>query len=53
MPATKQSPILRATGLNKNYGSRAALIDASFELWPGEVLAIVGATTNELAPDPV
>lgn len=42
MPADKQSPILRATGLNKSYGSRAALIDASFELWPGEVLAIVG-----------
>ena len=42
MPVDKQSPILRATGLNKSYGERAALIDASFELWPGEVLAIVG-----------
>ena len=42
MPVDTQSPILRVTGLNKRYGERAALIDASFELWPGEVLAIVG-----------
>jgi putative phosphonate transport system ATP-binding protein len=42
MSVDAQSPILRATGLNKSYGDRAALIDASFELWSGEVLAIVG-----------
>lgn len=42
MPVDTQSPILRVTGLNKSYGDRAALIDASFELWSGEVLAIVG-----------
>ncbi len=42
MPVDTQSPILRVTGLNKSYGDRAALIDANFELWPGEVLAIVG-----------
>ena len=42
MPVDTQSPILRVTGLNKSYGDRTALIDASFELWPGEVLAIVG-----------
>jgi putative phosphonate transport system ATP-binding protein len=42
MLVDKQSPILRATGLNKSYGDRPALIDASFELWPGEILAIVG-----------
>jgi putative phosphonate transport system ATP-binding protein len=42
MLVDKQSPILRATGLHKSYGDRPALIDASFELWPGEILAIVG-----------
>ena len=42
MVATRSAPILRATKLTKRYGQRTALIDASFELWSGEVLAIVG-----------
>jgi putative phosphonate transport system ATP-binding protein len=42
MNLTQQAPILRASGLTKSYGDRAALVDASFELWSGEVLAIVG-----------
>ena len=36
------SPLLRATGVSKRYGQQIALHEASFELWPGEVLAIVG-----------
>lgn len=29
-------------GISKRYGQRVALQDASFDLWPGEVLAVVG-----------
>ncbi len=35
-------PLLRVTNLTKYYGSRLGCADVSFELWPGEVLAIVG-----------
>jgi len=35
-------PLLRVRGLGKRYGDRVALQDASFELWPGEVMAVVG-----------
>jgi putative phosphonate transport system ATP-binding protein len=36
------TPILEAASVSKSYGGRAACRDVSFELWPGEVLAIVG-----------
>jgi putative phosphonate transport system ATP-binding protein len=36
------TPLLRVTGISKRYGQHIALQEASFELWPGEVLAIVG-----------
>jgi len=36
------NPILRVAGLTKRYGDRIAVADVSFELWPGEVLAVVG-----------
>jgi len=43
MPTTDPSPpLLRVRGLSKRYGDRVALQDASFELWPGEVMAVVG-----------
>ena len=43
MPTTDHSPpLLRVRGLSKSYGDRVALQDASFELWPGEVMAVVG-----------
>jgi len=35
-------PLLQVRGINKRYGERVALQDASFDLWPGEVLAVVG-----------
>ena len=36
------TPLLRAQGVSKRYGQQLALHEASFDLWPGEVLAIVG-----------
>ena len=38
----KDEPLLRVTSLSKSYGPRIGCQDVSFELWPGEVLAIVG-----------
>lgn len=35
-------PLLRVAGVSKLYGSRVGCAEVSFELWPGEVLAIVG-----------
>jgi putative phosphonate transport system ATP-binding protein len=43
MPTLDNSlPLLRVRGVGKRYGDRIALEDASFELWPGEVMAVVG-----------
>ncbi len=36
------TPILEVRDLAKNYGSRIGCADISFDLWPGEVLAVVG-----------
>jgi putative phosphonate transport system ATP-binding protein len=35
-------PLLKVKGVSKFYGSRMGCEDVSFDLWPGEVLAIVG-----------
>jgi putative phosphonate transport system ATP-binding protein len=35
-------PLLRVTSLSKSYGSRVGCQGVSFDLWPGEVLAVVG-----------
>jgi phosphonate C-P lyase system protein PhnK len=35
-------PLLRVSSLSKFYGSRIGCEDVSFDLWPGEVLAVVG-----------
>ena len=35
-------PLLKVDNLTKYYGSRLGCANVSFELWPGEVLAIVG-----------
>ncbi len=36
------TPLLQVRGVCKSYGGRVALQDVSFDLWPGEVLAVVG-----------
>ncbi|HWT21017.1 MAG TPA: hypothetical protein VN280_19120, partial [Variovorax sp.] len=40
MSKTQVSPLLRVRGVGKRYGHRVALHDASFDLWPGEVLVM-------------
>ena len=35
-------PLLRVSGVSKFYGNRIGCQDVSFDLWPGEVLAVVG-----------
>ena len=35
-------PLLRVNGVSKFYGARVGCENVSFELWPGEVLAVVG-----------
>ena len=35
-------PLLRVTSLSKSYGPRRGCENVSFDLWPGEVLAVVG-----------
>lgn len=36
------APLLSVRNVGKRYGDRVALQGASFDLWPGEVLAVVG-----------
>ena len=35
-------PILMARGLSKRYGTVVALNNADFDLYPGEILAVIG-----------
>jgi putative phosphonate transport system ATP-binding protein len=35
-------PLLRVSSLSKSYGARIGCANVSFDLWPGEVLAVVG-----------
>src|SRR5262245_15078872 len=37
-----EAPLLSVHGLTKYYGARLGCRDVSFDLWPGEVLAVVG-----------
>ncbi|MCG6114960.1 MAG: phosphonate C-P lyase system protein PhnK [Mesorhizobium sp.] len=39
---TSTTPLLKVTSISKFYGSRIGCENVSFELWPGEVLAVVG-----------
>lgn len=39
---TTQQPILTARGLTKRYGRVTALDSADFDLYPGEILAVIG-----------
>ena len=36
------TPLLKVKDISKFYGSRIGCRNVSFDLWPGEVLAIVG-----------
>ena len=42
LPDLPSLPLLRVRGVGKSYGDRVALHSASFDLWPGEVMAVVG-----------
>jgi putative phosphonate transport system ATP-binding protein len=42
LPSAVPAALLKVRGLGKTYGDRVALKDVSFDLWPGEVLAVVG-----------
>ena len=42
MTDTTQTPILSARGLHKRYGNVTAMDGADFELYPGEILAVIG-----------
>lgn len=37
-----ETPLLKVNALSKFYGSRIGCQNVTFELWPGEVLAVVG-----------
>ena len=39
---TTDQPLLSVAGITKYYGDRMGCADVSFDLWPGEVLAVVG-----------
>jgi fructose transport system ATP-binding protein len=41
-PANGTTPVLEARGLVKRYGHVTALDGADFELYPGEILAVIG-----------
>ena len=41
-PHLLSAPLLRVHSVSKSYGERLALNAVSFELWPGEVMAVVG-----------
>lgn len=41
-PREDDQPLLSVRGLGKRYGDRVGCRDVSFDVWPGEVLAIVG-----------
>ena len=42
VPAAPRQPVLVATGMTKRFGRVQALTDADLELYPGEVVALVG-----------
>jgi fructose transport system ATP-binding protein len=42
MSTETRSPILQAKGLVKRYGNVTAIDGADFELYPGEILAVIG-----------
>ncbi len=41
-PATNGAPLLKINGVNKHFGTVQALQDVSLEVYPGEVVALLG-----------
>jgi ABC-2 type transport system ATP-binding protein len=41
-PTTERIPTLAVRALTRRFGTRAALAGVSFELWPGELVAVIG-----------
>ena len=41
-PSDAGAPLLQVDAVRRCYGTRVALDQVSFELWPGEILAVVG-----------
>ncbi|HZW00706.1 MAG TPA: ATP-binding cassette domain-containing protein [Candidatus Deferrimicrobium sp.] len=41
-PVTAETPIIEARGISKRFGQVVALSDVSLQLYPGEVLGVVG-----------
>jgi fructose transport system ATP-binding protein len=41
-PAAKREPVLAAKGLVKKYGKVTAIANSDLELYPGEILAVIG-----------
>jgi putative phosphonate transport system ATP-binding protein len=39
---TNVAPVMRVTNIAKRYPGRTAMENVAFEIWPGEVLAVVG-----------
>ena len=37
-----ETPLLKVRSVSRSYGQRIGCADVSFDLWPGEVLAVVG-----------
>jgi putative phosphonate transport system ATP-binding protein len=42
MSLNLSTPLMQVKAVSKRYGDRVALEDTTFDLWPGEVLAVVG-----------
>ena len=50
---TNLDPVLSARQLTRRYGSRIGCKDVSLDLWPGEVLGIVGIFHDDVARNAV
>ena len=47
---TDVQPILAARGLMKRYGTVVAMNGADFDLYPGEIVAVIGDNLRSVRP---